>query len=374
MNNVKLAHFGVVVVGAGIAGLSAADALYRAGMTVMVHEARNRVGGRARSLPAGTGAVEMGATWFWPNEPLTRSYVDQLGIETFPQHLHGDAVFEADRHGVHRLDGNPIDVASSRFTAGAQSLAQRLSDRLASGTLRLDDPVTSLTATEDGVTVVARSGALRADHVIVAVPPALAAEQISFTPALPDPVKAAAEATAVWMGATVKAVAVYDHPFWRAEGLSGSAISHTGPFLEFHDHSGPDAAPAALFAFGLADRFSGLDAEAIGAAFRGQLTRLYGRHASRPRELHITDWSRERFTMPRLVAPRAATTTYGAAVFQDAVHDRIRWASTETATAYAGHIEGALRAGLAAARAVVSTQHPATVTRFDAIARSALRK
>ncbi len=56
----------VVVVGAGAAGLSAAAALRRAGQAVVVLEAGDRIGGRARtSRPAGLhgAAIDEGATW-----------------------------------------------------------------------------------------------------------------------------------------------------------------------------------------------------------------------------------------------------------------------------------------------------------------------
>ena len=71
-----------------------------------------------------------------------------------------------------------------------------------------------------------------------------------------------------------------------------------------------------------------------------------------PRRIHVTDWSREGYTSPRVPSPRASTATYGHPLFQQAVAGRIHWASTETATDYAGHIEGAIRAGTQAARSI----------------------
>ncbi|KAH6716391.1 hypothetical protein BKA61DRAFT_603064 [Leptodontidium sp. MPI-SDFR-AT-0119] len=52
----------VVVVGAGLSGLSAAVAIYEAGLTVLVLEAKDRVGGKTYSVSNGDkGVVELGA-------------------------------------------------------------------------------------------------------------------------------------------------------------------------------------------------------------------------------------------------------------------------------------------------------------------------
>lgn len=53
----------VVVVGAGLAGLTAADELTRAGYTVIVLEGRDRIGGRVRDAEIAGVAVDAGATW-----------------------------------------------------------------------------------------------------------------------------------------------------------------------------------------------------------------------------------------------------------------------------------------------------------------------
>lgn len=215
---------------------------------------------------------------------------------------------------------------------------------------------------DDGVTVHAASGAVAADHVVLAVPPALAVDSIAFTPDLPARVRFLAEGTAVWMGAVVKAVAVYDRAFWRDVGLAGAAVSHVGPFRELHDHSGPHARPAAIFGFADAAQLACGDSEQVAAAFTGQLTRLFGPQAAAPLQVHAVDWSRERYTTPAAPSPRASTGTYSHPQLQEPALGRLHWASTETAPAYAGHIEGALLAGaLAADRIIGLTATASTV-------------
>ena len=360
MNASTRQHYDAVVVGAGIAGLTAARALLAAGRTVAVHEARDRVGGRLLSVAEGDGAVDLGATWFWPNEAHVQDLADELGVATFEQHLAGDAMFDADpARGPQRISGNPIDVHSGRFADGAQALAARAADRLPAGTLRLANPVTAVHVGDDRVVVTAASGPLTAEHVVLAVPPALAVDGIAITPALPPHVQSLAASTAVWMGSVVKAVAVYDRAFWREQGLAGAAISHLGPFRELHDHSGPGARPAAIFGFAASDQFTGATTDQIAAAFADQLARLFGPEGARPRRVHVADWSRERWTSPTVPSPRATTSTYSHPRLREPLHGRLHLASTETAPDYAGHVEGAIRAGAHAASAVARLTVPA---------------
>ena len=64
----------MVVIGAGFAGLAAADALRAGGAEVTVLEARDRVGGRVWSVAFGEGAVvERGAEFILPRMPSTAS-------------------------------------------------------------------------------------------------------------------------------------------------------------------------------------------------------------------------------------------------------------------------------------------------------------
>ena len=359
-------HHDAVIVGAGVSGLACARALADAGAAVLVLEARERVGGRLLSVPAGghaAGAVlDLGATWFWPHEQRVTAALSRHGLATFAQHTGGDAVVEVpaeeaagDPPRPRRVRGNPIDVDSGRITAGAQSLAAALAAGLPAGALRLGTPVRDVHATDDTMRVRTLCGdEVTAAHVVLAVPPALAAATIELVPALPEKLAALARATPIWMAATVKVVARYRRAFWRDRGLAGAAVSYAGPLREIHDMSGPGGDPAALFGFA-APALPGTPDPALPGRALDQLVRLFGHEAAEPLQLHVQDWSCEPYTSPPGHTPTGAHHLFGHPAYQEpALGGRLHWAGTETATTHAGHIDGALQAGARAASAVLA--------------------
>ena len=70
----------VIIVGAGFAGLAAADALARGGVEVSVFEARDRVGGRVWSVPFAGGVAERGAEFILPHDSTVIGLAERLGL------------------------------------------------------------------------------------------------------------------------------------------------------------------------------------------------------------------------------------------------------------------------------------------------------
>jgi monoamine oxidase len=83
------------VVGAGLAGLAAARAARAAGASVVVLEARDRVGGRTLNEELGDGkVVEVGGQWVGPTQHRLLELAAELGVDTFPTYVTGENVIE----------------------------------------------------------------------------------------------------------------------------------------------------------------------------------------------------------------------------------------------------------------------------------------
>ena len=75
----------VIVVGGGVSGLAAAQALHRSGVSVVVLEGRDRIGGRTHTVEVEGVPVDLGASWIHSGEasPMV-DYLDSLDVERMP--------------------------------------------------------------------------------------------------------------------------------------------------------------------------------------------------------------------------------------------------------------------------------------------------
>ena len=293
----------VAIIGAGLAGLTAARLLHKAGVDFHLFEARDRAGGRIltvdeRGRPAEDG-FDLGPSWFWPQmQPVMGTLVEELGLPVFSQHSAGDVVFERmSREGPHRMPGMGQDAKSLRLAGGTAALVRALVRDIPQDRLHFGTPVTALRLCAGGVELTVGNRTVLASRVIAALPPRLFAEGVMLDPAPEAADLACWKATATWMAPHAKIFAIYDRPFWREAGFSGTAQSMVGPLAEIHDATTANG-KAALFGFvgvPAANRAT-LGEEALIRAAIQQFTRLFGPDAANPVATLLKDWAQDPLT------------------------------------------------------------------------------
>src|ERR1035437_7989756 len=337
----------VVVIGAGLAGLSAARRLRTLGIEVSVVAARSRVGGRTEGGFTADGTpVELGGQWVGPTQTRMYELIGELGLETFPTFNTGKHVVQlggshsrmASHRGAvpklnpfvladlfqgltrfkrlagrvpldepwtapnaHALDSQTFETWILRnlrtptarayfriateavFSAESSNLSAlhalfyahsgtdlegllsvdrgAQQDRVVGGSIQISElmgaelaesvhlgcPVRRIEQSRDRVVVTTSAGEVfQGDRAIVTLPPTLAG-RLEFGPVLPSWRDQLTQRLPA--GSVIKLHAVYEEPFWRAEGLTGQAASDVGPVKITFDNSPPSSTPGVLLGF-----------------------------------------------------------------------------------------------------------------------------
>lgn len=84
-------EYDVVVIGAGLSGLEAARNIHKSGLSVLVLEAKDRIGGKTRSVSNdGSGFIELGAAWINDtNQSEMWAMAQKYGLDTVIQRAEG---------------------------------------------------------------------------------------------------------------------------------------------------------------------------------------------------------------------------------------------------------------------------------------------
>jgi monoamine oxidase len=281
--------------------------------------------------------------------------------------LYCEAVFAADLSDVsllhalfYTLSGTDMDTLMAvdrgaqqdRVDGGSWLVSQRMAAALGDAVV-LGAPVRGIAQDDHGVTVTTRDGTThRAGRAVVTLPPTLAG-RLDYQPLLPpwrDQLTQKAPA-----GSVLKLYAVYDEPFWRADGLNGQAGSDEGPVKVVFDNTPPGYGRGILMGFlegEAARQMSRRTPQERRAAFASCLVRYFGPRAADPVEYHERDWTAEEFSRGCYGAHFApgVWTGFGPALREPV--GRIHWAGTECAPVGNGYMEGAVRSGEATAAEV----------------------
>ncbi|NUU32235.1 NAD(P)/FAD-dependent oxidoreductase [Arthrobacter sp. C9C5] len=122
----------VVIVGAGPAGLTAARELQKAGLSVAVLEARDRVGGRTWTDTIDGAMLEIGGQWVSPDQTALLELLDELGLKTYDRYREGQSVYiGADgKRTLYTGDSFPVSDSTAaemdKLTALLDSLAAEI--------------------------------------------------------------------------------------------------------------------------------------------------------------------------------------------------------------------------------------------------------
>ena len=446
----------VLIVGAGAAGTTAANELRKAGLSVVVLEARDRVGGRLWTDVIDGAMLEIGGQWVSPDQDALIETIDELGLETFSRYREGDSVYVGPDGALHRFTGEMFPVSAEtekviaeiterldamvaeidpdrpyahpkaaewdsvtwdawlreqsdddeavrnlafatgsamltkpthafsllqsllmaasagsysnlvdadfildkRVVGGLQQVPQLLAERLGDDVL-LNQPVRTLEWGENGVTATTDALTVRARYAILAHAPVLY-DRISFVPSLPRRQHQMHQHLS--MGFVIKVHAVYDRPFWREQGLSGTAFSPYELVHEAYDNTNHADERGTLVGFVSdqnADDVFELSAEERKERILESLSHYYGPEAKNPVVYYESDWGTEEWTRGAYAASfdMGGLHRYGKDL--RASVGPIHFACSDLAGAGYQHVDGAIRMGRLAAAQILEADRSA---------------
>lgn len=347
----------VLIVGGGLSGLSLADHLAQSGVDFILVEAQGRLGGRILTEELSGGNFDLGPAWFWHGQPRIAELVRRFALPVFDQYATGDLIYQDQSGAVQRGRGYASMQGSLRVGGGMGSLINALSDVIASDRVMLETRLRSLSRQNGSISAtLERAGQAidaQAKRVILAAPPRVIANTISFAPSLGVAKTEAMARIPTWMAGQAKILAVYDQPHWRNAGLSGDAMSQRGPMVEIHDASPIEGGPFALFGFvGVPPDVRETKKDEMMRLALAQLTAMFGAAMAEPIKIILQDWA----SVPEVAtlqdrAPVRSHPNYGLPT--DLRHlwgGALHLASTEAGKEFGGFLEGSLEAAEATAR------------------------
>ncbi|KAF5967300.1 flavin-containing protein [Fusarium coicis] len=360
----------VIVIGAGLSGFQAAVGLDKAGLSYVVLEANDRVGGKTLSVPASPksdGLTDLGAAW------INDSYQKEIRTELrMPFHIFTDEQLAEILAAMTSCKNTLIDPTWNILSPDAAKLDSKTALEFASK--KFDEGIAEVLVTmlaQDLLGVEADE--LSALFLINYIKSGTGLANISsdskdggqylrtrqdrlFEPHLPPAKKDLARSAEI--GYYSKSILVFDEPWWRNTNLCGVLMSMDDPISFTRDTRVPEDKQYSITCFHVGQpgrKWSRLPEQERKDTVVKQLNDAFGTLVERvPASINIIekDW----FKDPRFLGgpspvmkPRLLT---GAGNSISDPFKNIYFIGTETSVVWKGYMEGTIRSGIRGAREV----------------------
>ena len=336
----------IVIIGAGLSGLYLGYQLKKAGFSIKILEASDRIGGRIFTKKIHNTNVELGATWLWKYNKELLTLCKELKITLFEQNMIGDALFEAMSANLPQRFKIPQNQEISyRIAGGTSTILNKLAANLSSKELENNQKVISINETHNSIEVITENSEFIADLVVSTMPPHLLVNSIDFSSELNPELLQIANNTHTWMKDSIKFAVIYTTPFWKEKGLSGVGFSNVGPFTELYDHSDADNKRFALMGFlngGLVTENKDYREQLV----KNQLAKFFGNDGVNYLSYEEKVWSKETLINADLSDSLSPHANNGHLIYQNHyLKGKFIVAGSETSPSYGGYMEGAIYRG-----------------------------
>lgn len=335
----------IVILGGGLSGLTLAYRLKMSGLSPIIFEARNRLGGRILTSGGDSKVpIDMGATWLGTKHRALVELLQELKLDMQEQYMGKQAFYEPISTGPPQLVTLPANEEPSyRIAGGSSRLIQALARNLDEDNIFTGEAVLSIRSSGSLCMVETANLEIRANFVISTIPPKLLIDSVSFKPALPESLIETANKTHTWMGESIKFGLSYSKPFWREDHNSGTLFSNTGPIPEMYDHTTAEGSGFALKGF-LKEAYHSVTAEERKGLVLDKLEGLYGEKARNYLSYRETVWRHEPFTYSDYRDCIIPHQNNGKPIYRESfLEGKLFLSGSETATEFPGYMEGAVQ-------------------------------
>lgn len=346
----------IIIIGAGLSGLSLAYFLQERGLSANVLEARQRPGGRIlTSFKAQQAPIEMGATWLGNKHTALVELLASFGIGKYEQYQNGLAIYESQPTApaqLIRLPHNP--EPSYRIDGSSSRLVEHLTKVIPASQIKYEQLVQKVEKTANGLLVHTQNQSWKASIVVSTLPPNLLVKTVEL-PDLPEEVYEIAARTHTWMGESIKFGLRFKEAFWRKPQTSGTIFSNVGPIIECHDHTDPSGQYFGLKGF-LHPSTYRFDFENRKQQVFQQLRKFYGAVIDDYLDYEDRVWRAESFTYHPYDTEPIPHQNNGHPIFRQAfLEGRFYISGSETASQFPGYMDGAVRAARWISKSIFST-------------------